>query len=80
MLTGQPGVTGVTFQRPVAPPPIVSGIKTGTQPIGSMENHTGNEHFNIHMASKDGFLCFAQSRKCYLSHGNTKMYWNIVVE
>lgn len=32
MLTGQPDIIGVTFQRPTAPPPIVSG--TTTQPLG----------------------------------------------
>lgn len=34
MLTAQPEVMGVTFQRPVAPPPIVSGSNTGPQPTG----------------------------------------------
>lgn len=67
MLTGQPEVMGVTFQRPAAPPPIVSGTTTGAQPIGTMENHTGNEHLHSQMASKDCFLCFLWSRKCYLS-------------
>lgn len=56
MLTGQPEVRGVTFQRPAAPPPIVSGTETGTQPVGTLENHTGNEH--LKMARKDCFLCF----------------------
>jgi len=58
MLTDQPEVTGVTFQRPAAPPPIVAGTKTGTQPIGNLENSTGNEHLNPHMASENSFLCF----------------------
>lgn len=50
MLIGQPEVTGVTFQRPVTPPPIVLGTQTGMQPIETMEIYTGNEHFNSHTA------------------------------
>lgn len=50
MLIGQPEVMGVTFQRPVAPPPIVLGTKTGMQPLETMEIYAGNEHFNSHMA------------------------------
>lgn len=37
MLYGQPEVMGVTFQRPVAPPPIVSGTETGKEPIQPWE-------------------------------------------
>lgn len=33
MLTSQAEVEGVTFQRPAAPPPIVSAAKTGNHPI-----------------------------------------------
>lgn len=46
MLIGQQEVMGVTFQRPVAPPPIVLWTKTGRRPIGNMEIYTGNEHFS----------------------------------
>lgn len=49
MLIGQSEVMGVTFQRPVAPPPIVLWTKTGRHPIGTMEIYTGNEHFSSHM-------------------------------
>lgn len=38
---------GVAFQRPAAPPPIVSGTKTGTLPMVTVEIHSGNETFAL---------------------------------
>lgn len=75
MLTGQPEVMGVTFQRPAAPPPIVSATITGTPPIRTMEIHTGNEHFNSQMARS-----FPLIRKVLFISDNTKISCNTVVD
>lgn len=37
MLFGQREVTGVTFQRTTAPPPIVSGPEAGNKPVELQE-------------------------------------------